>query len=579
MDWPSHTQNRFRGVNEFDDLLIGNEEASACKNVLLDKRGSLRSRLGRARRNTNAITSTPNVLDLHRFYLSGGTKKFLAGTGAALWLGAETGDKDFTSLKSGLTAGAKGRYQTFKDKCFRVNGNNTNLKYDGSNVLNMGVETPAAPAVAKGDSNGLTGNYYYKCTYLVDGYSEGNASVASDLIDPSGEAVVVTKPTSTPEADVTKWIIYRTIAGGSIYYKLAEVAIGTGTYTDTTADSSLDTGTTAPSDYSAPPANADFICLLHRYIFLADKDTSRVYFSTQDYPEKYPAAYYFDINPKDGENLSGLITALGYIYCFKQNAIYAICGNDVTDFGVPPNKWSKYGCYAPDTLVEGLWQGIPVIFYLHKTGLRIWNGTNSHLVSSKIQDTIDSILDDYIDIACAEIVGEELWLSICTSGTTNNETWILDLETGDWRKNDFGCNALMAEKAGDLYSAQNSGWVNQERTGNADLGGNIAWEYETKNFSFPHDDGDQNKYRQFEIWASLATDTLGVTFTVDNNDTGNKSWYKDLAALGATLVKTEISLPKNLIGELIKVKYSSTGQNQAEIRKTILRMIPIPRRL
>lgn len=578
MDWPIFHLAFFKGTNERDNMQIENEQSSSSLNCLLDHKGILQSGNGRAKRNLTAITSTPHMLDLHRFYLSNGTKKFLAGGGTNLYLGSETTGWAFTSIKDSLAAGLKGRYQTFKDRVFRLNGTNANLKYDVTDgVVNMGVETPSAPAVATGASGNLTGDYYYKASYQVDGYSEGNASDASSLVQPSSDKVTVTKPTSTPEADVTHWIVYRTKAGAGIYYKLTTVAIGTGSYSDNTIDDNLDTGNTAPSDNSAPGV-CDFIALFHRYIFILKASTSRVYFSTQDYPEKFPAAYYFDISPQDGENVTGIIEGLGSMYCFKKNSIYAICGNDTTDFGVPPNKWSRYGCYAPDTLKVVNWKGSPIILYLHKTGLRAWDGTLSHLLSADIQTTIDSISDDYIHLACGELKGQEYWLSFCTSGTVNNETWILNLETGDWRQHNYGVNGLMSDNEGNLWAAVQSGFIYQLAADVGDLGGNLSWEYTTKNWSFPHKQGDINRGRFFIVWASLETDVLTLDFTVDDNDTGNKTLSYPLKVLGASKVKTVISLPKNLVGEFFKVKYSSTGTKRCTIYRIELVYIPIPRR-
>lgn len=578
MNWPSYRQALFRGVNEqVDDFLIANEESSSCKNCRLDETGSLRSRNGRATRNTVAITGTPNVLALHRFCMSGGTNKFLAYAGQDIWLGDEDSPYNFTSsIKSSLASNTKWRFLTFKDKVFGVNGSNTNFKYDGTYELDMGVETPGKPTVAVGDGTGLSGDYYYKVSWYVDGYSQGNASVESNKVSPSNKDVDITRP-SGYEEDVTHWIIYRTKASGSVYYKVGAVPIATASYSDSKADANLDTGSIAPSDYGAPPVNADFIALHHRYIFLADKDTSRIYFSTQDFPEKYPAAFYFDINPKDGENINGIIAAFGGLWIFKKNAIYLIGGNDDTDFGVPPNKFSKYGCYAPDTLVSCSQAGKYVILYLHKTGVRGWDGVNSELLSAKIQTTIDTILDAHIDKACARLKGEEYWISFCTSGTSNNETWIFNLRTGDWRKYDYGMNAMCVWPDGRLFSGQNAGWVRQEDTGTQDITSNISWEYYTKNYSFPHEMGNLNRYREMILWTSLATDTLSINFVVDNDST-NKSWTKTLSAIGSTLVKKRFSLPQYLGGELIKIKFSSSGKNQAEIRQFELRRQPILRR-
>lgn len=579
-NWPSYRQNLFRGINnKTDDFRIEKEESPSAKNILVDDEGTLKSRPGRAQRNGTAITGTPDVLSLFRYYHSDdSTVKLIAYGGTNIWLGAETSPYNFTSLEASLTDNTKWRFIQYRDKVFGCNGSNSNWKYDGTNAIVMGVAVPDAPAVATGAGDGLDGAYYYKVSWMVDSYEEGDASVASDVINPSEQAVTVTKPTSTAEGDITHWIIYRTEASGSIYYKLATVAVGTGTYTDTTADASLDTGTTAPTDNNVPPVNADFIALHHRYIFMVDKDTSRIYFSKQDYPETYPAAYYFDVMVKDGENLDGgIISSQGGLWLFKKNNLYLLAGNDTTDFGIPPNSYTHYGCYAPDTLTDCTYMGMNVILYLHRTGVRAWNGASSQLVSRKIQTTIDSIDLDYIDKAEAKLVGDEYWISFCTSGSSNNETWILNLLTGDWRKYDYGCNALLVWKDGTLMSGQDDGLVYTEQTGTSDPSGDISWEYYTKNYEFPHSMGSFNRFREFVIWASLDTDTLSINFVADNDST-NKSFTKTIADMGSTLVKKRFSLPQFIQGEKVKIKFSSSGQNACEIRAFEIRMIPTARR-
>jgi len=582
MNWPSYKQNLFRGINnKTDDFRIENEESSSAKNILVDDEGTLKSRPGRDKRNGTVITGTPDMLSLFRYYHSDdSTVKLIAYGGTDIYLGAETSPYNFTSLEASLTSNTKWRFVQFRDKVFGCNGTDTNWKYDGTNAIDMGVAVPTAPAVAIGAATGLTGDYYYKVSWQVDSYEEGDASVASALIQPSNQKVTVTKPTSTAEGDVTHWIIYRTEASGTTYYKVASVAVATGTYTDSTADASLDTGTTAPTDNNVPPVNADFMALHHRYIFMVDKDTSTIWFSKQDYPETYPAAYYFYVNPKDGENLDGgIISSQGGLWLFKKNNLYLLAGNDTTDFGIPPNSYTHYGCYAPDTLVDCTYMGINVIMYLHKTGVRMWNGATSQLVSRKIQTTIDSIQNDYISEACAALVGDEYWISWNTSGTYNNETWVLNLLTGDWRKYDFGCNHILQWKDGTVMSAQEDGWIYTENTGTDDADADISWEYYTKNYTFPHKDdpGSWNRYREFIIWASLATDTLSINFVADSDST-NKSFTKTIANMGSSLVRKRFSLPQYIQGELLKIKFSSSGQNACEIRAFELRMQPIPRR-
>lgn len=580
MQWLSYVQNNWRGINnKTDDFRIENEEASDGKNFLVDDEGTLKSRPGRAKRNGTAVTGTPDMLSLFRYYHSDdSTVKLIAYGGTNIYLGAETSPYNFTSLEASLTSDTKWRFIQFRDKVFGCNGADTNWKYDGTNAIDMGVAVPDAPAVAIGAAGNLTGDYYYKVSWQVDSYEEGDASVASSLIQPSSERVAITKPTSTAEGDVTHWIVYRTEANGSTYYKLGTIAIDQGSLIDNALDSALDTGTTAPTDNNVPPVNADFMALHHRYVFMVDKDTSRIYFSKQDYPETYPAAYYFDVNTKDGENLDGgIISSQGGLWLFKKNNLYLLAGNDTTDFGIPPNSYTHYGSYAPDTLVDCTYMGMNVILYLHRTGVRAWNGSASQLVSRNIQITVDSIDLDYIDKACARLVGDEYWISFCTSGTSNNETWILNLITGDWRPYDYGCNALLTWADGTLMSGQDDGWVYTENTGTADAGSDISWDYTTKNYIFPHQAGSWNRFREFVIWASLDTDTLTIQFTADNDST-NKRWSKTIADMGSSLVKTRFSLPQYIQGELLKIKYSSSGQNACEIRQIELRYQPILRR-
>ena len=262
---------------------------------------------------------------------------------------------------------------------------------------------------------------------------------------------------------------------------------------------------------------------------------------------------------------------------FNKDNLYKLSGNDTTDFGIPPESYTNYGCYAPDTLVNCTLQGRNLILYLHRTGVRAWNGSSSELISRKIQTTIDSISTTLIGEACAALVGEEYWISFCTSGTFNNETWALSLITGDWRKLDFGVNHILEWKNGVVMTAVEDGFVYTEKTTTADAGSDISWDYTTKNYEFPHELGSYNRFREFIIWLSLATDTLTIRFTADNDST-NHQVDKTIVAPGSTLVKKRFSLPQYIEGEKLKIKFSSTGQNACEIRAFEIRMISSTRR-
>lgn len=94
------------------------------------------------------------------------------------------------------------------------------------------ISAPSAPTLSTAISGNLNGTYGYKVTALT-GTGETLASSAGGPVSPSSvQGVRVTY--SLPTGATGGWI-YRTIASGTIYYRLAKVEAGTTTYDDTGA--------------------------------------------------------------------------------------------------------------------------------------------------------------------------------------------------------------------------------------------------------------------------------------------------------------------------------------------------------
>lgn len=110
---------------------------------------------------------------------------------------------------------------------------------------------PDAPAVAlagAGAGNVDNGAHRYQVTFVTaDGETQaGTASAAVTVADKSVNGKVTVSSIPLGGAAVTSRKLYRTAAGGSVYYLLATIADNTTTtYTDNIADSSLGAG--APS--------------------------------------------------------------------------------------------------------------------------------------------------------------------------------------------------------------------------------------------------------------------------------------------------------------------------------------------
>ena len=415
--------------------------------------GSIVKRKDRSNYASMTIFGTAKVTGLYRYYKnSTNTKYLLAAYSTFLKDGDDTAGT-WSNIQTGLSAGLKYNWLTYKDLCYAFNGVNSNQVYTGANTCDtMGVPVPVAPTMTKANT-GLTGNYYYKVSYEIDGYQEGNASVSSAVIAPSNEAVTVTVPLGTfaiaANYRVTKRILYRTVAGGSIFYRhvagttaLADTT--TATYVDTTADASLDTTITAPTDYGAP-ASYKYACLHKSRVFLARNATykSRIIFSDIRsgiaYPDVFPANNYYDILKDNGEELVFVgEDNFGQLIVMKPSAIIKI--NTDTD---DPVGWSgmqsvisNNGCIAPASVAK---TSIGLI-YLSRFGefkkrLMVWNGASAQPVFEELEPILSGIFDSRLPDVVGHYHNGAYYLSYNddTDGTVyNNKVLIIDLITGSW---------------------------------------------------------------------------------------------------------------------------------------------------
>jgi len=577
-------QNRFAGLNTNSEKSLQIIEATVCSNAKIDNDGSLMSRLGYAERNGTAVTGTPNMISIYRWE---GESKFIASGGTNLYVGAETSPYNFTSIKSGLTSGGKWSFAPYQDQLYMCDGNN-NLKYDGTNVVTWGIETPdvdSTTATATG-SGSFGGDFDYKISYVVNNSQEGNAS-ALFTVDDTGTTFASINLANIPtgEADTVSRKIYRTKTGDSVFYLLATISNNTTTtYTDTTADASLGTAT-APSDKGAPGVCK--FCIEHNnFIFAVNAGTpTRLIFSTQTDADIFPAANYWDF-PRD---ITGICSFAGTLWVFTQNYIYPIYGNDTTDF-----QRDMTPQFFPGTVSH---RSIVVtelgIFYLAKDGVYNFNGSAIQLVSARIagdeNNEIEDILDTYKANSCAGYFEGKYYLSVTTSGTTNNETYIFDtianrevpdVPTGHWSIYTYGFNDFNVWEDGTFFGAGNSGYIYQLESGNDDgtTDAAITMSYATKPLELPDPDGVTGgvfRIREVIVWASLATDTLTVKLDVQN-ETQTQTYTKSITTdIGTTVKPIRFSVPTFLTGRTVKNTFGSVSDEQCKIEAYLIRYIPL----
>ena len=199
---------------------IKDDDFVRCKNLRIDQKGLVKTRDGSTKLNATAInTSVWHIeeQDGDRYTFAGGNIY-----------------KNETSILGSLASAqwSAMQYNAFNDtekNIFALNGTDRK-RIEGGTAYEWGLAAPtSAPTLTTGGDTGLTGQYNAKYTYVrkvgASGVSESNPSDAATtaaVLDNQSLAVSVTQPS---DSQVTHIRLYRTLAGGSIYYLDSEIVV------------------------------------------------------------------------------------------------------------------------------------------------------------------------------------------------------------------------------------------------------------------------------------------------------------------------------------------------------------------
>jgi hypothetical protein len=155
--------------------------------------------------------------------------------------------------------------------------------------------------------------------------------------------------------------LWRTKAGGSLYYFVTELANDTGNatqnYTDNKADSALGTEFIDPvKDHDVPPSNCKYSTVWRGQLILAGNEESpnTIYYSDIESGEYFPSVdNSFDIETRSGKEVTGVKALDNVLYIFTEDAIIAVTGDLATDsFVVDTFSDEGIGCRAHNTIQE-----------------------------------------------------------------------------------------------------------------------------------------------------------------------------------------------------------------------------------
>ena len=202
----------------------------------------------------------------------------------------------------------------------------------------MGVPAPtSAPTVSAAGGSGTAESRVYLFTYISEFGSieeESAPSPASSVLSvlPGGTVTVSGLGSSAPAGDynITKKRIYRAVSGTSttIYLKVADVAIGTSSYSDTLTATQLG-GALESSNYNAPPSDLQGIVAMANGILVGFRE-NEIYFSEPYVPHAWPVIYSLTVEYP--------VVGLG---AFGESVVVATKGNPFIISGSTPSSMSQ----------------------------------------------------------------------------------------------------------------------------------------------------------------------------------------------------------------------------------------------
>jgi len=214
--------------------------------------------------------------------------------------------------------------------------------YDGEFdvVNNAGIPTPdVGPATSNVGGTGPTGTGY---RWYITFYDQTRDREGNGVIDTSGAVSVTDDTIRLTRADtngganttVTHWRVYRNLSpSGSIFYRVATVAIGTTTYDDSSTDATISANDTYETDNS-PPASATYgIAVAHKArMFFAgphDWDGGTAYdheftWSKTNEPWAYPTVNATKIEPGRYGPIRAVASSGDRLIFYKESAIYEL---------------------------------------------------------------------------------------------------------------------------------------------------------------------------------------------------------------------------------------------------------------
>ena len=270
-----------------------------------------------------------------------------------------------------------------------------------------------------------------------------------------------------------------------------------------------------------------------------------------------PTTDYIDINPGDGENITGLKRYVTELLVFKPNYTYHFRTS-----GVDPDPWTKVGTRSQESIIEGK-KGL---YFHHDTGFYQYSGGYPLEISRPISDVVGAIPflqfssiaawkdDDHIywsigNITMAEPKGNTTYKSAVVRYTESSELWtVYSYPTTINRGSPF-----ISGTSSSIMVGLNTGVIAEFNKGQTDLGEPIKYRMSTKWYEWG---GIENR-KEIQEMIAIAEKGMGTQLMYQTDD------YEDWITISPSLDKFLTYYDKNS-KKFHRIRFRLTGSNSYE---------------
>ena len=305
--------------------------------------------------------------------------------------------------------------------CFAVNGQEAK-KFDGTNVTTFGITRPTVGTLAgaAGAAGSPNGTYELRATYYnsATGHESSASNTATATVTVASQVISTTNIPVSADTQVTHTRVYvRNTSTMNVFYLAGTVTAGTTTATLDFVDANLVTQAPSTTDNDPPPSGAEILAWHQSRMFASDG--LNVYYSSIEKPEAFNLANYTPANPEDGQQITGLYSALEILLIFKRQSVYGL-------FGTDPNSWEvklllpNTGCTSFRTVcaAEGS------VYWHSDAGLMKMStpGELDAIGPTYLRETFEDINFTELARACAvaDVVHNRILLALPASGESRN---------------------------------------------------------------------------------------------------------------------------------------------------------------